>query len=93
VLIGAVVFKNILFGRYLTKKIDWFSLQDGDYISLLPNQQGVICSLVFPGLWLDVEFMLNGNMPQVLGTLQAGINSAEHQEFVEKLIAPQSGEE
>lgn len=84
--------QEYLVWQIFDQKIDWFSLQDGDYISLQPNPEGVICSLVFPGLWLNVEFMLNGNMPQVLSTLQAGINSAEHQEFVDKLIAPQSGE-
>ncbi|MGD1809768.1 Uma2 family endonuclease [Dapis sp. BLCC M126] len=57
------------------QKIDWFSLEDGDYISLVPNERGVICSLVFPGLWLDVSAMLRGNMQQVLEVLQTGIKS------------------
>ena len=55
------------------QKIDWFSLKDGNYISLVPNERGVICSVVFPGLWLDVSAMLAGNMQQVLAVLQAGI--------------------
>ena len=67
------------------QKMDWFRLQDGDYISLMPNEQGVIYSVVFPGLWLDVAAMLEGNMQQVLAILQAGINSAEHQAFVQQL--------
>lgn len=71
------------------QKIDWFSLEDGDYISLLPNPQGTICSQVFPGLWLDAPAMLQSDMQRVLATLQAGINSAEHQAFVQQLIAPQ----
>ena len=57
------------------QKIDWFSLQDGDYVSLIPDEQGVVCSMVFPGLWLDVSAMLSGNMQQVLKVLQNGINS------------------
>ncbi|HAJ61343.1 MAG TPA: Uma2 family endonuclease, partial [Cyanobacteria bacterium UBA8543] len=73
------------------QRIDWFSLQDEDYVSLLPDEQGVICSVVFPGLWLDVSAMLQGNMQQVLAILQAGINSAEHQTFVQQLIAQQQG--
>ncbi len=71
------------------QRIDWFSLQNEDYVSLLPDEQGVICSVVFPGLWLDVSAMLQGNMQQVLAILQAGINSAEHQTFVQQLIAQQ----
>ncbi|MFB2934879.1 Uma2 family endonuclease [Aerosakkonemataceae cyanobacterium BLCC-F154] len=65
--------------------IDWFSLQDGDYVSLMPNEQGVICSEIFPGLWLDIAAMLQGNMPQVLTVLQGGISSEEHQLFVQQL--------
>lgn len=67
------------------QKIDWFSLQDGDYVSLMPNEQGVICSEIFPGLWLDIAAMLQGNMPQVLTVLQGGISSEEHQVFVQQL--------
>ncbi|MGA9380248.1 MAG: Uma2 family endonuclease [Phormidium sp.] len=67
------------------QKIDWFSLQDGDYVSLMPNDQGVICSAIFPGLWLDIAAMLQGNMPQVLAVLQGGISSEEHQVFVQQL--------
>ncbi len=67
------------------QKIDWFSLQDGDYISLNPNEQGIICSEVFPGLWLDISAILQGNMQQVLAILQLGINSEEHQVFGQKL--------
>jgi Uma2 family endonuclease len=67
------------------QKIDWFALQNGDYVSLQPNQQGVICSQVFPGLWLDVPAMLQGNMQQVLATLQRGINSQDHTAFTQHL--------
>ncbi|MFM7793722.1 MAG: Uma2 family endonuclease, partial [Microcystis panniformis] len=92
--------QEYLVWQVFDQKIDWFSLQDGDYISLLPNQEGVICSLVFPGLWLDISAcselvesaMLNGNMSRVLDILKAGINSVEHQEFIQKLTAAQSGE-
>ncbi|WP_442939183.1 hypothetical protein [Nostoc sp.] len=40
---------------------------------------------VFPGLWLSMSDLLVGNMPQVLATLQLGLNSAEHQIFVQQL--------
>ncbi|MGQ9869981.1 Uma2 family endonuclease [Leptodesmis sp.] len=66
------------------QKIDWFTLQDGDYVSLQPDQQRVICSQVLPGLWLDVPAMLQGNMKQILATLQTGIGSAEHQAFIKQ---------
>ena len=69
------------------QKIDWFSLQEGDYIALLPDQEGIIRSQVFPGLWLDLPAMLQGEMQRVLATLQAGMSSAEHQAFIQQLIA------
>jgi Uma2 family endonuclease len=67
------------------QKIDWFQLQDGDYVLLVPDEQGVLHSQVFPGLWLNVEAMLRGEMRSVLAVLQTGIESAEHQAFVEQL--------
>ena len=66
------------------EKIDWFSLQDGDYISLI-EEEGIIRSQVFPGLRLDVKAMLQGNMQRVLAVLQAGINSVEHEAFIQDL--------
>ena len=76
--------QEYLVWQVFEQKIDWFSLQDGDYISLVPDQGGIIYSQVFPGLWLDGEAMLKGNMQQVLNVLQLGINSTEHQAFVQK---------
>lgn len=67
------------------QKIDWFCLHEGDYLSLMPNEDGIICSTVFPGLWLAVSALLEGDMQQVLAVLQEGLNSAEHQAFVQKL--------
>ena len=71
------------------QRIDWFSLQDGDYVSLMPDQQGVIHSQVFPGLWLDVPNLLAGAMQPVLAVLQTGISSAEHQTFAQRLAEHQ----
>ena len=67
------------------QKIEWFRLVDEEYVALEANENGVICSFVFPGLWLDVAAMLTGDMSRVLTVLQQGINSKAHQNFVEKL--------
>lgn len=66
-------------------KLDWFCLQAGDYVSLQSDEQGIIRSQIFPGLWLAVLALLNGEMKQVLAVLQWGINSEAHQRFVEEL--------
>jgi hypothetical protein len=45
----------------------------------------VVCSQVFPGLWLDKSALIEGNLAKVLEVLQQGLASAEHQSFVEKI--------
>lgn len=65
-------------------KIDWYALTDGDYQLLPVNEDGVICSRQFPGLWLAVEAMLRGEMAEVLTMLQMGLRSPEHAAFVEQ---------
>ncbi|MGB7060637.1 MAG: hypothetical protein WBD58_23245, partial [Geitlerinemataceae cyanobacterium] len=67
------------------RQIDWFSLQEGNYELLSSDGDGIIRSIVFPGLWLAVSALLEGNMMEVLAVLQQGINSLEHQEFVREL--------
>jgi Uma2 family endonuclease len=68
-------------------RVDWFRLQDGDYVSLLPDANGVIRSQVFPGLWLAVTALLDGDMQAVLQQEQAGLAAPEHGDFVQRLAA------
>ncbi|MGB7442661.1 MAG: Uma2 family endonuclease [Coleofasciculaceae cyanobacterium] len=42
-------------------EFDWFRLNSGEYIQLEPNSDGIICSQIFPGLWLDKTALLVGN--------------------------------
>lgn len=62
--------------------LNWFSLQDGQYISLSTDSSGILYSQVFPGLWLDATALLSGNLAAVLTVAQEGIATSEHQEFV-----------
>lgn len=48
------------------RRIDWFRLRDGVYAPLLPDTRGVIASVEFPGLRLDVAAMLAGDNAAVL---------------------------
>lgn len=73
--------------RVYDRQIDWFALQDGDYVSLPMDDQGIVRSQVFPGLWLAVDAMLSGEMQAVLATLQLGLTSAEHQAFKQRLTS------
>ncbi|BAY08302.1 Uma2 family endonuclease [Calothrix sp. NIES-2098] len=77
--------QEYLVWRVYDGEFDWFKLQEGEYIKLTPNADGVICSQIFPGLWLDKAALLTGNLARVLEVLQQGLTSAEHQSFVENL--------
>lgn len=66
-------------------QVQWFNLET-DVGELLPaDEQGVVRSRVFPGLWLDTSALLQDELAQVLRCLQQGLASAEHQEFVAEL--------
>ena len=58
------------------KRVDWFVLRDGLYASLAPDENGVIKSQVFPGLWLNVNTFWEGDLAALLATVQSGIASA-----------------
>jgi Uma2 family endonuclease len=66
-------------------QLEWFCLVDGEYILLAPDPDGIIRSRVFPGLWLAVEDLLGNRMQSVLKTLQQGLESSEHEEFIRRL--------
>jgi Uma2 family endonuclease len=69
----------------LDDRLDWFSLQNDEYVTLVADEAGIIKSRVFPGLWLDVPALLAGEMNAVLAVLQQGLNSPEHAAFVRQL--------
>ena len=61
---------------------DWFRLRDGEYIKLQPDENSIIKSEVFPGLWLAVDSLLNYDLAEVIETVQQGLATEEHQDFV-----------
>lgn len=77
--------REYLVWQVLDQKLNWFVLTDGDYRSLEPDRAGIIRSEVFPGLWLAVAALLDGDMARVLAVIQQGLNSWQHSEFVKQL--------
>lgn len=67
------------------KVFEWYVLREGRYELLNPNENGWLCSTVFPGLWLDADSLLDEDMAKVHKVLHQGIASDEHHEFVEQL--------
>jgi len=51
------------------------------------DPDGIIRSQAFPGLWLDVNAVLTGDLRTVLARLQAGQATSEHGQFLERLAA------
>jgi Uma2 family endonuclease len=63
----------------------WLTLDGAAFRDLEPDSDGILRSLVFPGLWLDPVALLAGDMAAVLRMLEAGLASDEHKVFVEQL--------
>ncbi|OAB61234.1 hypothetical protein AY599_03095 [Leptolyngbya valderiana BDU 20041] len=64
--------------RVEDRAFDWFRLQDGEYIRVKANSEGIFCSEVFLGLWLDAEALLTGDLSKVFEVLQRGLASREN---------------
>ena len=65
---------------------DWFVLREGRYEKLEPADT-ILKSPTFPGLYLDMEALLGGDMRKVLNVLQEGIGSKEHEKLIGELEA------
>ncbi len=70
----------------LAREIDWFVLREGVY-QKLSLADGLYKSEVFPGLWLDPEAMVSGDLATVLDTLRRGLVTPEHAALVERLTS------
>jgi Uma2 family endonuclease len=77
--------QEYLVWRVYDQAIDWWYLHEEQYVPLPANDDDVIASRVFPGLWLQRTALLNGDLAVVLATLQAGTACPEHQELIERL--------
>jgi Uma2 family endonuclease len=63
------------------QRVIWHVLRDGVYEEQQADDDGVLKSERFPGLWLLPDALLSGDLPRVLETLQQGIASPEHKTF------------
>ncbi len=74
--------QEYLVWRVYDHQFDWFRLKEGQYILLEPNTDEIICSQVFPGLWLAKSALLAGDLVKVLSVLQQGLSTPEHRSFI-----------
>jgi len=69
----------------IEEEIDWFVLRSGQYERIEAGDDGILRSQTFPGLWLDDDALLRGDLANVFAVLQQGCKTAEHDEFVKRL--------
>jgi Uma2 family endonuclease len=62
-----------------------YRLEEGQYVPAQADEEGIVRSHIFPGLHLHGKALLEGDLSQVLATVQAGIASKEHAAFVQQL--------
>ncbi len=65
--------KEYIVWRTLDQAIDWFVLENGQYVELAPDALGIIHSREFAGLRLNVSAILNGDMATVLRGERLGL--------------------
>ena len=69
----------------LLPRIVWRALVSGRYQAIRADSQGILRSQCFPGLWLDTEAFWAEDGSRMSGTINLGLESAAHREFVEQL--------
>ncbi len=53
----------------------WWSLDEGLYKPVFPNERGIFRSRIFPGLWLSATDFWQGNGQALLAVLQEGMKA------------------
>ena len=71
--------------RVIEQRIDWFVRRDDDFEPLVPEDDRILRSVAFPGLWLDPVALIRGDVNAVLAIVQRGLTSPEHLDFVARL--------
>jgi Uma2 family endonuclease len=54
------------------RRVEWRALRNHRYTLLGPGRDGMLKSRVFPGLWLDPEALLAGNLQALAGAVAQG---------------------
>jgi Uma2 family endonuclease len=68
--------------------LHWFQRQQGTYVPLLPGDDGIMRSVVFPGLHLHPAALLTYDWQATVDAVQQGVHTPEHRAFVARLQQP-----
>jgi Uma2 family endonuclease len=66
-------------------RVHWFFRRDNRFDQLLPGDDGVFRSKVFPGLWLDPQALFAADLDRLVAVLNDGIATPQHAAFVAQL--------
>ena len=77
--------QEYLLWQVMDGRFEWWTIEDGTYQPLKSRADGISCSQVLPGLWLDLRALLSGDERRVGDVLRRGLKSAEHTAFARKL--------
>ena len=58
-------------------RVIWRRLVAGAYHTIEPDPDGLLRSILFPGLWLEPAALLNKDTPRILEVLNEGLHSSE----------------
>lgn len=67
--------------RVLDGAVDWFVLDNHEFVPLAQDAMGIYRSQVFPGLWLNVPALLDQDAQMLWSTLDAGLATNDFHEF------------
>jgi Uma2 family endonuclease len=73
--------------RVIDAAVDWFVLENDQFLPLAADENGVYHSRVLPGLWLHVPALLRRDAEQLWATLDSGMATAEYREFADRVKA------
>jgi Uma2 family endonuclease len=65
------------------QELRWFHFHSGREIK--PTAEGIYCSRVFPGLWIDGRALLARDSGRIAEVIQQGLASRQHAAFVKRL--------
>ncbi len=67
------------------EEVRWHRLVEGAYQEMAADEDGLLRSKVFPGLWLNPTTFSRAPLGDLLISLNQGLRSPEHAAFVERL--------
>jgi Uma2 family endonuclease len=67
------------------QQLKWFDLRANKELSA--DADGICRIRAFPGLWINADGLLKRNLQQLMATLQQGLQTTQHADFVKRLTA------